>query len=87
MMMKMMNMGVNLDDVRNLAYKKWEESGYEHGHDMDHWMKAMEEIMAKAITKKPAAKKPAAKKTVAKKAVAKKPAAKKPVAKKTVKKK
>ena len=67
--MMMMN-GINMDDVRALAYKMWEDGGYGHGHDMEHWNKAMEVMMAKAAAKKPAAKKAPAK--AAKKAPVKK---------------
>ena len=28
------------DEVREIAYKIWEEEGYPQGHDQDHWFKA-----------------------------------------------
>jgi Protein of unknown function (DUF2934) len=28
------------DEVRQIAYKIWEEEGHPHGHDQDHWLKA-----------------------------------------------
>ncbi|MCL2673394.1 MAG: DUF2934 domain-containing protein [Alphaproteobacteria bacterium] len=67
----MMNMNIDEDKVRMLAYSMWEADGCPMGRAEEHWMKAMEAMMAKAAAKKPAAKKPAAK-----------PAAKKPAAKK-----
>ena len=31
--------------VRNRAYQLFEERGYEHGHDVDDWLRAEAEIM------------------------------------------
>jgi hypothetical protein len=28
------------DEVREIAYKIWEEEGYPEGHDREHWFKA-----------------------------------------------
>ena len=31
--------------IRNRAYQFFEERGYEHGHDVDDWLRAEAEIM------------------------------------------
>jgi Protein of unknown function (DUF2934) len=27
-------------EIRELAYRIWEEEGYPHGHEVQHWLKA-----------------------------------------------
>jgi hypothetical protein len=47
--------------IRERAYSIWESEGRPHGHDTDHWYKAMEELFAaapvgvEAMTAKPKA--------------------------------
>ena len=57
------------EEIKEIAYKIWEEEGYPHGWDMDHWFRA--EIIweehhkpKKPVTRKKVAVK---KKTVSKK--------------------
>ncbi len=28
------------EEIRLIAYGIWEEEGYRHGHDAEHWLKA-----------------------------------------------
>lgn len=28
------------EEIKQIAYKIWEEEGYQHGVDMDHWFRA-----------------------------------------------
>ena len=28
------------EEIRGLAYKIWEQEGYPHGHDIEHWLYA-----------------------------------------------
>ena len=28
------------DEIKIIAYRIWEEEGYRHGHDVEHWFKA-----------------------------------------------
>ena len=28
------------EEIRGLAYKIWEQEGYHHGHDIEHWLYA-----------------------------------------------
>ena len=28
------------EEIRQIAYQLWEEEGYQHGVDMDHWFRA-----------------------------------------------
>ncbi len=31
--------------VRRRAYQLWEQSGFQHGQDLEHWLKAEQEIL------------------------------------------
>ena len=33
-----------LEKVRRRAYELWAQSGYEHGHDVEHWLAAEREV-------------------------------------------
>ena len=34
--------------VAELAYRYFEESGYAHGHDLEHWLRAESDLRARA---------------------------------------
>ncbi|HLU65719.1 MAG TPA: DUF2934 domain-containing protein [Kofleriaceae bacterium] len=38
---------VTSDQIAQLAYRYYEESGYVHGHDLDHWLRAEAELAGK----------------------------------------
>jgi hypothetical protein len=62
------------EEIRQLAYRIWQEEGYPHGYEVQHWLKAeaiwLEEQRAKSMPKqrKPATK-TATKKTKSRKTV------------------
>jgi len=39
------------DRIRRRAYELWEQGGYVHGRDGEHWLKAEMEITGNAATK------------------------------------
>ena len=45
------------EQIRELAYRIWQEEGYPHGYEVQHWLKAetiwLEEHRAKRIPRKP----------------------------------
>ena len=62
-------MSAQQDEVKELAYKLWQESGSPHGKDWDFWLAA--EAQLKAAKPKPAPKPKAAKPAAKPKAAAK----------------
>ncbi len=51
-------MAVERDEqIRELAYRIWQEEGYPHGYEVQHWLKAetmlLEEHRAKKTPKRP----------------------------------
>jgi hypothetical protein len=65
----MNHMAVERDEqIRELAYRIWQEEGYPHGHEVQHWLKAetiwLEEHRAKRI---PTQRKPLKKRTKSRK--------------------
>jgi hypothetical protein len=47
------------EQIRKLAYRIWQEEGYPHGYEVQHWLKAeamwLEEHRAKTAPKEPKA--------------------------------
>jgi hypothetical protein len=59
------------DEVRQLAYRIWQDAGFPHGADAQHWLKAQEiwletHPQKKSQTKPPRATKPRKTRTVKK---------------------
>jgi hypothetical protein len=38
------------DQIRRRAYELWEQSGWEHGRDSEHWVQAEQEIIQLTAT-------------------------------------
>lgn len=36
------------DKIEQRAYELYELGGYEHGHDVEHWLRAEQEVLAQA---------------------------------------
>ena len=59
------------EEIRELAYRIWQEEGYLHGHDVQHWLKAESIWQEKRRPKsKPKQSKPTLKRTKSRTATA-----------------
>lgn len=43
----------SVEEIARRAYKLWEESGYVHGHDREHWLEAESQLVAELIAPQP----------------------------------
>ena len=45
---KLMQMQASHEQIAALAHRLWQESGQQHGHDAEHWLRAEQMLLGKA---------------------------------------